>query len=167
MNIKITPIERLILANQYQIIGALKNDQSAMNLADSLRDGYEYMYRELLEGLLPEMDKETTDFVLDALSLYQAMKDSWVTLGEPHQVNRVDVEWQGFDGNNEARLFGFTRALAADNRFPEQLGEQGKNSHLAVASIYKRMLTKWGEQGRPRHPMTLEQIQAVLAARGY
>lgn len=167
MDIKLTDAERLILANQYQILGHLEDDESYGRLAQNLRDGHELLYRDLLNWISPEMDKDTTRFVLDALSLYQSLQNSWISLGKPAEIEESDVQWPGFDGNNEGVLYGFTCALAADHRYEEQLGEHGVNSHSEMESTYRKMIVKWKELGEPRFPLTTDQISAIIAARGY
>lgn len=166
MDIKLTPNERLILANQYEILGHLNSDPSAKRLAENLRNGYEFLYRDIIESVSPEMDQQSIEFVLDTLSMYQEIKNSWNELGKPSEIKVTEVEFPGFDGNNEGRLYGFARALAEDNRFNEQLGPQGKNSHSVKVSTYRRMLAVRKGQGDD-YPMTMEQIQEVLAARSY
>ncbi|WP_348700310.1 YfbU family protein [Duganella fentianensis] len=167
MDIKLTDAERLILANQYQILERLEGDESYGRLAKNLRDGHEFLYREVLSWISPEMDKATTRFVLDALSLYQTLHSSWLRLGSPAEIKESDVQWPGFDGNNEGALYGFTSALAADRRYVEQLGEHGVNSHSEMESTYRKMIGKWKELGEPRSPLTIEQISEIIAARGY
>ena len=112
------------------------------------------------------MDEQSAEFVLDTLSMYQAIKNSWNELGKPSEIKVTEVEFPGGDGNNEGHLYSFSRALAEDNRFNEQLGLQGKNSHSAKVSTYRSMLAVWKGQGTDCS-LTMEQIQEVLAARGY
>lgn len=112
------------------------------------------------------MDEQSAEFVLGTLSMYQAIKNSWNELGKPSEIKVTEVEFPGFDGNNEGHLYSFSRALAEDNRFNEQLGLQGGNSHSAKVSTYRSMLAVWKGQGTDCS-LTMEQIQEVLAARGY
>lgn len=167
MDIKLTDSERMILANQYQILGHLEDDPDFKRVAQNLRDGHEFLYRDMLNWVSPEMDRESTGFVLDALSLYQALKESWSTLGSPSDIKADDVRWPGFDGNNEGTFYGFTCALAGDRRYEDQLGERGVNSHSLMTSTYRKMIAKWRELGEPRHPMAAAQIKEIIAARGY
>jgi len=166
MDIKLTPAERLILANQYEILGELRSDDYAKRLAENLRNGYEFLYRDVFESVSPEMDETSTKFVLDTLIMYQAIENSWEDLGKPGEIKAIDVEFPGFDGNNEGRFYGFACALADDNRFTAQLGLRGKNSHSPKASTYRRMLAVWKELA-DQYALTKDQIQLVLAARGY
>ena len=53
MDIKLTPAERLILANQYEILGHLNSDLYARRLAENLRNGYVFLYRDMIESVSP------------------------------------------------------------------------------------------------------------------
>lgn len=167
MEIKLTDAERLILANQYAILGHLEDSKEYKRLAENLRNGYEYLYRDMLYWLNPEMDKETTEFVIDTLSMYRALKRSWEKLGKPDDIAERDIKWPGFDGNNEGKLYHFTRALAEANLFDELLGPSGVNAHAEYEETYRNMLPAWQALGDARQIMTAEQIKQVLAARGY
>ncbi|TNC78536.1 YfbU family protein [Janthinobacterium lividum] len=167
MDIKLTNAERLILANQFEILGHMHEDKEKIRMASHLRDGHEFLYRDLLGTVSPEMDKDTTEFVLDTLSMYRAMNHSLIELGIDTDIKKEDVEWPGFDGNNEGSLYFFTRALSSDGRFDELLGEDGVNSHSPMAYVYQQMLPIWKALGDSRHRLTAAQINEILAARGY
>lgn len=167
MELKLTDAERLILSNQYAILGHLEDSKEYKRLAEHLRNGHEYLYRDVLYWVNPEMDRETTDFVIDALSMYRALKRSWDTLGKPDDIADRDIKWPGFDGNNEGSLYQFTCALAETNHFDEQLGHSGVNSHSEEEQTYRNMLPVWKAFGDARNTMTAQQIKQVLAARGY
>lgn len=167
MTTKLTTAERLILANQFEILGHINEDKAAIRMAGHLRDGHEYLYRDLIGTVAPEMEEDTTQFVLDALSMYRAMHTSLIKLGMETGINKDDVEWPGFDGNNEGDLYFFTRALTSDGRFDELLGDDGVNSHSPMKSTYKEMIPVWKAFDDSRHQLTADQIRQILAARGY
>ena len=43
---KFTDTERVILANQYEILGKLGDDQAYLDLAENLRYGHEWIYNQ-------------------------------------------------------------------------------------------------------------------------
>ncbi|MCA1862907.1 YfbU family protein [Janthinobacterium sp. HSC-3S05] len=167
MDTKLTNAERLILANQFEILGHIHDDKANIRMASHLRDGHEYLYRDLLGTVSPEMEKDTTEFVLDTLSMYRAMNHSLIKLGIDADIKKEDVEWPGFDGNNEGNLYFFTRALSSDGRFDELLGDDGVNSHSPMTHVYQQMLPIWKALGDSRYQLTAAQIKEILAARGY
>lgn len=165
MGTKLTIAERLILANQFEILGHLQDAKEHLLMAGHLRDGHEYLYRDLLGSVSPEMDEETSDFVLDVLSMYRAMQSSFKKLGSPASVKQDEIAWKGFDGNNEGELYSFTRALASDGRFDELLGEHGINSHMPMKRVYRGMVAVWRALGDSKYQLSAEQIRQIIQAK--
>ena len=162
MEIKLTDSERLILANQYEILGHLQDRKDHKLIAQQLRNGHEYLYRDALQVMSPAMTSGETDFVIDAISMYQALKKCYIKLGSPGDIDASKVEWPGFDGNNDAPFYQFTCALAEDGQFVQELGERGVNSHSPKVASYISMLRKWNDLGRPQTSMSSEQIKNLL-----
>lgn len=163
--LKLTDTERLILANQYEILAALKSDDSYSRIAEELRDGHEWLYQEHFDYLSPNLHEEDAEFVVTILGIYSDLRDSYEQLVDKSGMERHQVQFPGFDGNNESELLAFTRALRKSNRFIDTLPEQGKNSHMPTRDIYDRMIAKWDELGKPHFPLSKEQIAELLAAR--
>ncbi len=47
--LKLTDVERVLLANQYEILAHIKNDPHYEKLASTLRDGHEWLYSQDLD----------------------------------------------------------------------------------------------------------------------
>jgi uncharacterized protein YfbU (UPF0304 family) len=163
--LKITDTERLILANQYEILATLKEDDSYAHLAEELRDGHEWLYQQHFDYLSPNMREEDSEFVVTILGIYSDLHDSYEQLSDKSGIEPRQVQFPGFDGNNEGELLSFSRALRKSARFIDTLPEHGKNSHMPTREIYGRMIAKWEELGKPRFPLSKEQISELLAAR--
>ena len=163
--LKLTDTERLILANQYEILAALKNDDSYGRIAEELRDGQEWLYQQHFDYFSPNMQEEDAEFVVTIVGIYSDLRDSYERLADKSGIEPHQVEFPGFDGNNEGELLSFARALRKSNRFIDTLPEHGKNSHMPTRDIYSRMISKWEELGKPHFPLSKEQISALLAAR--
>lgn len=70
MALKPTAIERLILANQYEILGELADDDSLRRLANQLRDGHAWLYEgHLRQQLADVLPNEASDSVLAILGI--------------------------------------------------------------------------------------------------
>jgi uncharacterized protein YfbU (UPF0304 family) len=70
--------DRLILANQYEILSKLGENESDtyVLLAKSLRGGHKWLYQTQLENMLSEnLSDEETQHVLDIAGLYGTLKD--------------------------------------------------------------------------------------------
>lgn len=165
----LTDTERLILANQYEILSKLDQNESDhfANLSRNLRDGYKWLYDQAFERVSPVLDSDSTALVLKILGIYGDMKSSYENLADKSGVDAHLVEWPGFDGNNEAELLGFTDALIAAGRFTNTLGEHAKNSHCPTIATYRRMIARWEQLGSPHYPYAKEQIQEILASRAW
>jgi uncharacterized protein YfbU (UPF0304 family) len=62
---------------------------------------------------------------------------------------------------NEEELLGFANALQTDDRFTATLGAAAKNSHMPTTDMYRRMIQKWEELGKPSFPYGREAIVAI------
>lgn len=162
--IKLTDTERLILANQYEILSLLNKDENYALMAESLRDGYEWLYRQYFDHLSENLSPENAEHVLTILGIYSDMHDSYRDLPDKSGIEERHLHFPGFDGNNEAELLGFARSLRKHDRFVSTIGPTAKNSHMPTTEMYERMIQKWQELGKPRYPYSRTQITAILDA---
>lgn len=165
MRVKLTDIERLLLANQYEILAELKENESYARLSEQLRDGHEWLYSQAFEWLSPNMPSDQAEYVLTILGIFSDLKDSFQQLVDKSGIEPRSVEFPGFDGNNEAELLTFTRALRADGRFTHTIPEHGKNSHFPTTDLYLRIIAEWRRLGEPSFPYSRETVLALTNAR--
>lgn len=113
----LTNTERLILANQYEILGDLRKNPYYHKLAEYLRKGYEGFYADELNTILP-LFKES-GFVYTILELYEILKHSYDKLpdDEKAQIEVYKVTFHGFGGNNEHEYLDFIHELKEQGRF--------------------------------------------------
>ncbi len=174
MDIKLTVVERIILRNQYLILKQLNPDQAEDydKLITIIERGYEDDYGELAMAFSGDtMPKGDSEEVEDILDMHWALQMS--QKGLPTEVEKANVAFPGFDGNDEkeCRYMGYARFLVKQDRFSQvDLQEKDFNSHGQRLSRYRRMLQRWkalksGVEPGQRHNMTAEQIREVL--RGY
>lgn len=119
--LKLTDTERLILANQYEILAALKKDDSYASIAEELRDGHEWLYQQHFDYFSPNLREEDAVFVVTILGIYSDLRDSYEQLADKSGIEPHQVQFQGFDGNNEGELLAFARALRKRDRFIDTL----------------------------------------------
>lgn len=89
------------------------------------------------------------------------MRHGYHELTDKTGIDPSDIEFPGFDGNNEADFRGFAQALLDHCRFEDTLGKQAKNSGYPMVDSYVRMVRTWNEMGRPTN-LSKEQIQELL-----
>jgi uncharacterized protein YfbU (UPF0304 family) len=163
--IKLTDAERLILANQYEILSALQKDEDYARMAETLRDGHEWLYRQYFDSLSENLPDDKVTYVLRVLDIFRNMNNSYRELADKSGIDERDLAFRGFDGNNESDLLSFAEALRKDGRFTETIGPTAKNSHMPTTAICERMIDTWRELGEPNYPYTREQIVAIVEAR--
>jgi len=163
----LTDTERLILANQYEILAKLDPSEGDYytQLAKNLRAGHKWLYSTAFESISRVVDDDTHEFVYTILRIYDDLKSSFAELEDNTGIEARMVEWPGFDGNSETELLSLTDALIAAGQFTSVLGTSAKNSHLPTVDTYRRMITRWHEMGSPHYPYSKDQIQDILAAR--
>ncbi|MEN2427267.1 YfbU family protein [Chromobacterium vaccinii] len=171
-NLELTDAQRLILANQYEILSRLDDSANAdeyAEVAEQLRDGHAFLYDGFLDGVLSDvLDENTVDHVCTTLQLFSTLKDSYEKLSpeEKDTIDKKEVTFAGFDGNNETDMMLFAQALAKARRFSNTLGERGDlNSHSPTRDLYGRMIQAWKDLDKPHYPLTAEQIRQIVAAR--
>lgn len=155
---KFTDTERVILANQYEILGKLDDEQAYLNLAENLRDGHEWIYNQKI-SVSPIFTEEQSDLVVSILDLYDVIQDSFDALSDKGSLTADRVKFPGFDGNNEGEYMRFFSALVENGQFAHV--KANKNSHMQKVSIYKNMLDKWESLGKG-YKLSLDDIEAIF-----
>ncbi len=161
---KLTDVERVILANQYEILSKLNNDEYYEKIFKELRNGHEWLYSQHIKGtLLPILSKDDTEHVLCILQIYKDLRDSYDKLEDKSNIEEHSIEFPGFDGNHEPELLSFAHALIEDNRYIDVLGKVAINSHSSrTQPTYKRMVSTWRELGKPSYPYSKETILSII-----
>ncbi|QYR20789.1 YfbU family protein [Paenibacillus sp. sptzw28] len=140
--------ERLMLYNQYEILERL-NPQDAetyRTFRTILSNGYEAHYGDLVESFYAEMSKEASDLVVDVLDMYSCLHNSYAALEDKSGIEEWQIDFPGFDGNNEISELGYTRFFLHDlDRFSElqRDGHAQYNSHSRMKTKYRAMLEVW------------------------
>lgn len=166
---KLTDVERFTIANQYEILSRLDALQgghesaSYMRLAANLREGHEWLYSQMFENLYDVLDVDSTQHVLDIVQIYDSIYWSYASLSDKSGIKKEDIAFPGFDGNNESELLGFAHALLESGRYESVLKDRKLNSHCPTYEMYRRMIAKWNELGRPMANLSSGAILAILA----
>jgi uncharacterized protein YfbU (UPF0304 family) len=166
---KLTDTERLILANQYEILALLDEQQSYSHKrsADALLSGYEYEYDQLDQRLsrggdvLPD---EECKFVWRVLGMYDDLQRVAATADSG--IDPKDVVFMGFDGNNETKYMGYAQYIRRDKYRFQVLAVMGEdlNSHMHSLMMYARMLQVRDRAANP-HQITVAEAKAILVAK--
>ncbi|MCX7208072.1 MAG: YfbU family protein [Proteobacteria bacterium] len=163
-DINLSKVERLILANQYEILGELRQEEYYSRLAVSLREGHKWLYMKIFDSVSDDLSDADREHVFAILGIYGDMRDSYKELQDKSGIDEHELNFLGFDGNNEVELCSFTDALFENGHFTNTIGRLRKNSHSPTTQIYRRMIQCWQELGKPNYPYSREQITAILGS---
>lgn|GEM_PF-523048 len=149
-----TPQEKLtlqMLCEIYEKLGLDELDPRLIHKAvtDDALWVVDWKYSGLeLGGEIPEKGR----FVLDVLDLFHFLSESWKQLPaegraqveavRPHAAS--EVNFKGFDGNNECEYMTLTSYLVVDlKRYRTMLDDEQAtmNSHMQMVPVYQRMLS--------------------------
>jgi Uncharacterized conserved protein len=161
----LTDTERLILANQYELLSKLAESEYEtahfLRYSKQLKDGHKWLYKQIFDCISENLDDESAVFVVNVLSLHRALLNSYEQLKTKKQLKKADVTFKGFDGNNESSLMYFVEALDDASRFSEVIENGELNSHFPMTSTYQKMLAKWKELGE-KFELSEEQILQII-----
>lgn len=148
--IQISPVERLLLANQFRILSKLDEEYAKYNdLEDKihiLEKGLEGAYGEVLGELAEQtMSAEEMRFVNDVLLMMSAVLEFEDGL-EDYRLDRV--RQVGFDGNNEPRQLSYAEYLFNNPRNRFEGVTDVVNSHSPTLIWYKGMLEAFHEESQ-------------------
>ncbi|MDC7691722.1 YfbU family protein [Vogesella indigofera] len=172
----LTDVERLILANQYELMATIEGGASGCSsgyaeVAEWLRRGYRALYEEYLQAQLwPELHETKAEFVMSVLGMYvrlRASVEQMQSAGASLDQLLVDgIKFPGFDSNHEPDFASFADALMQDGRF-EMLADRNGRCPRGVCTKdgYVRMLALLERYENADYLLDQEQVLAVLSAR--
>jgi uncharacterized protein len=162
---RITDAERLILANQFEILATLKPEHRTdhQRIATALREGDEDTYSPHLQlGDTPPDEDTTLEMVMTILGLYDDLKFSYSQLDDPTGIDLTRLSFPGFHETEETDLLVF--ADAQRGKFPAVIHRSGNSAKAPMSEKYQAMIRKWDDLGKPRSPFRQETINEILNA---
>lgn len=161
-----TPTERLIIWNQYEILRLLdksENDYYAEK-QEIVANGYEPYYPQLNPSIVEEpTSAELCEEVEDILDMFRAIKFSCDRLGYTPKSPRAN--FNGFDANATTGHYGIAVFLRRKQKKWEELADRDDNSHsMASLPSYRAMLKEWRQRGKS-FELTASDIEAIADAK--
>ena len=172
----LSKVERLTLANQFQLLSEQDNEyydkKRCLQFVTILMDGYELLYDDIFSGMDEEVSSEQCRFVLDVLSMYRIISNSFHRLSKT-TLTEEDIAFAGFDGNEETKEYSFLKFFINDyDRFRELKKNKymEENSHSRMVPRYIRQLeifnsiieSKKGTYQPHGNELTEEEIKLIL-----
>lgn len=154
--------ERLILANQYQILGLLDagDADDFAQMREIVQRGYAIHYSELDEWFYLEMEASRSREILDILNMFRALMNA---KGRGLSVSEK-LHFAGLDANEESPEYGYVKFLVETMRRFTEVDLEVLNSHWPLMPRYRAMLTAW-RKGGEKYDLTQAGINSIAAAR--
>lgn len=140
-------------------------------LLEGIQSGYPSTYSHMDEIVSDNpLSLEQTQFVYDVLAMYERMQISVKDVDD--KKLQEDVEFDGFDGNNEPRLLGFVHFLVRQQSYAHVRPLDkipNYKSHMPMIDVYQRMLEVYNpiKVRKPfgTYKFTLDEVKQILAGR--
>lgn len=164
---ELSRVERILLTNQMRILAALYPDEAAgfEKAREALANGFEITYDWFFEDVYDDKDtlsRAGCREVLDILGMFQALEYAYKQLSDTTGLAKEDIEFQGFDGNEETRQFAFTHYLWNEGKFTNiSRGTDDGNSHCPMLYQYRAMVDRWKNLPDKYKPTKEDMIKVV------
>lgn len=164
----LTKFERLLLANQYKILGLLdeKDSEEYDLIRTALENGYEAFYEDVfLQHISDGLKIEECKFVVDAMDMYATMQRAYRGLEDKSGISESNLEFAGFDGNHENSYMTYAEFLVHREGHWSILkrASSGLNSHTPTIELYRRRIQIWKQiPMEGRHQLTRDQLLSIM-----
>lgn len=169
--VRLSRVDRWVLSNQYKILAALHPQEARYydECRDALESGYEGEYSRLVEHVFGDRDclsAEECHEVVDILAMFRALKDTMTDGVQAGGFERWQIEFAGFDGNNEGRWMAYARYFCSSGpgAFTDLEKGDNFNSHAPMLDRYRRQLAEWRRSKTPYKIETAEVERIARAA---
>ncbi|MBK7280009.1 YfbU family protein [Candidatus Aalborgicola defluviihabitans] len=132
--------ERLILANQFEILAVLRNNNEFALTAQSFRLGHEWLYKKCFHDFLNDMPSADANEVVSILYLFGKLQNSYTNLTDKSGIDESRLKFPGFSSRDEREQFDFAEALHARGFYIEAMGEKVCDATEPTGDMYKRMI---------------------------
>jgi|ERR1700722_17086388 uncharacterized protein YfbU (UPF0304 family) len=158
---KLSPFERMTLANQFRILEKLDPDGGHYaQSAGILECGYEGLYPKIFEYQYEPTSKAVSDEVYEIFDMFRAL-DRAYEKGISKPPGHCP-EFSGFDANND-KHHSVAVFILKDLNLYEELHKHPTNSHSQTElHCYRRMLGVWNSMGKP-YQLKEDQVKAIVA----
>lgn len=156
--------ERLILYNQYRILEKLyPEEEKQFQLAQTiLYEGYESDYDDLIE-MMDSVPREICKETVDILQMFRGLYASYKNLKDKSGINKDDVKFQGFDGNEESNYYSYAKFFITEKGRFNEFEKCEMNSHSNKLPQYRDMLNVWKQFNRYSSDLSKEQILKIIS----
>lgn len=161
---KLSVFERLSLRNQYLLLAKLypSEAQHYEQCCKIVEYGYELLYQNLTTAIDEEgVDHDDCREVIDILEMFRMLGNAEKLLPADSPIDREDLKFGGFDGNDEGPQFSLASFLIKDQGRWQESKIDDLNSHGPKLKTYRQMLERW-KASEDRHHLTSEDVARIV-----
>lgn len=169
---QLSEIERLILANQYEILAILNSntEKSYLERKKRIEEGFSYEYGTLFQSIQEnKMTEEEYVEVQEITTMYNDIQWSYENLSESdkNDINEKEIFFEGFDMSFETEQYSYAVFLlnsyvTCDKFLPRRSSDL--NSHGPTLKKYRKMYSIWKAiPNRISKWLNKEQIKSIFA----
>lgn len=171
--VKLSRVERVILANQFRILAALYPDEKTDfdGREEVMREGLVGAYDWALNVVVPDVDampQEICDEVADILEMYSALRNSYSRIEDKSGIPDDLLTFEGFDVYKEIPHHYYAEFLL-HHKGGEFTGlwdeRKGIGSLSPKLPGYRAMLTVWRQKNERRDFLTRGDMLDILGAK--
>jgi uncharacterized protein len=167
---RLTKTERLLLANQYEILARLNPEfeSTYYTKREVVLRGYELEMSSLFHSFDEEgLSADACSEVINILAMYEHLDGSFQRLEDKNGIHVGDIQFPGFNEDAEGRQFSYTNHLMKDHRFM-YLHRDYRSPTEPMLPVYRAMLRVWepmkSRLGGVQPWLPAAEIQRVLRA---
>lgn len=143
---EMTTTQRLILANQYKLMGLLDptNANKYERLERIIKGGFGRELKEL-DNEFSTLSENECQSVLDTLEMYHALQVSYANLADKSGLTQHRLQFAGYDAIREKKYLNYLRFItASESKYQVFMQcEHGCDSQTPMWDKYSKMLEVW------------------------
>lgn len=142
--VKLSDVERLLLANQYRILEQLLPEEGYEHAREIVVNGYEGDYHSLFNELMSPVPEDVCEEVIQVFELHRRLHLSYRDMPEADRdgIDPNSIRFRGFDGNHEGRHMDYAQFRLGETGMWDELHSRDGfyNSHSPMLPRYRAMM---------------------------
>ncbi|MCW9710943.1 YfbU family protein [Avibacterium sp. 21-586] len=163
---EMTSTQRLILANQYKLMGLLDPNNAAKyaRFETIVKGGFGLELKEL-DKEFSNLSEQECQTVRDTLEMYHALQVSYNNLGDTTSVTPHRLQFAGYCAVREKKYLNYLRFITTtEGKYSEFMQcEHGCDSQTPMWDKYIKMLEAWRSCPHEYH-LSMAEIEKILNA---
>lgn len=165
-NMEMTSTQRLILANQYELMALLNPEQAAQfrRLKTIVQSGFAKELAELDKDF-SYLSEVECDMVRNTLEMYHALQVCYNNLPDKSAISANQIKFIGYCAIREKKYCQYVKFLRESEKLyaDVEFYADDNDAQICMAEKYQKMLAVWRSCPHEYH-LSAEEIRRILAA---